>query len=801
MDIPAGALSEDTEITVTVVDDGIPNVPGRTRVSYGYRYSPEALALAQPIRITLPYLEERVPKAMDPSTFDLRRHTSTEAFFQLASPSVRLGEAAVEATSNQLGLFWVTSPQHAAFSKLTLEPEAVLLLVGQTQQYLAKATDNAGNPVDVPLTWTVVPARVATVDATGLVTATSPGNATLTVQAGSYRASALVLVQGPTVGPTTFVHDNPFPTGNDLWGGVAVGGDVFFVGANGTVLSHSTGNEWARRYSAMSVELKAMAGPAADDLVAVGQYGTLGVLLEVKGPSVTPKLTLADSVAPRAVWYDGTHGMAVGDGNDVWVKTAGGWEKASSPSTETLLAVAGNAQGAFATVGNRGSLYRFDPTTRTWDSLFQTQLAVLLASAVFAQPDGSEAWAVGAGKLWHFEAGAWMALNLPATPVVTDLTAVGQVDGKLVIGLESGPEGYLWLYDATAAGAPDGGAADGGSGVLPGWTLVALRGPQVIRGVFSTGAAGYAVGDVGAVWKYAAGAFTEVSSGFYGNVADLAVTGSTVYAAVNECVTPACAARVGKVMQRTGPLTWAPLGAAQPFTTALYSVAVSPQGEVLAGGDSEAFRYDGTAWTAISLDSKYGGPLYDIQVCGTTVWAVGPYGELFSGTPSSLSSPVAMAAGDLRAIHCPTDSDIWVAGDGALMEASGLGQFQPRSSTTLPAGPWLAVWSPGPNEAFAFGSATKGEYWDTAGLNLLSLLGGIVPTSVNGLWGSSIDNLYAVGQTNTPVKSGFAIRFDGALWKAVDSGAEHKVTAIHGASATEIWLGTEGGGLLRGVPP
>ena len=112
-----------------------------------------------------------------------------------------------------------------------------------------------------------------------------------------------------------------------------------------------------------------------------------------------------------------------------------------------------------------------------------------------------------------------------------------------------------------------------------------------------------------------------------------------------------------------------------------------------------------------------------------------------------------------------------------------------------------AVWSPGQGEAFAFGVGRYGTYWNTAELSVIDAPGGILPDVASMMWGSSIDNLYLVGNSVTPTPFGFALRFDGTQWRLVDSGSQRSVTAIDGYSSSEIWLGTEGGGLLHAVPP
>jgi hypothetical protein len=114
---------------------------------------------------------------------------------------------------------------------------------------------------------------------------------------------------------------------------------------------------------------------------------------------------------------------------------------------------------------------------------------------------------------------------------------------------------------------------------------------------------------------------------------------------------------------------------------------------------------------------------------------------------------------------------------------------------------WRAVWSPGPGEAYVFGDARYGAYWNTEELQVIDAPGGFVPDVINGLWGSTVDNLYAVGALTFPIQTGLALRFDGYQWKLVDSGSQRPVMCIDGKAKDEIWLGTTAGGVLHGVPP
>ncbi len=800
LDIPRGAVTAETRIFVTIVDTGVPDVPQRKRISFGYRLSPTSLKFQSPIKLFLPVIDDRVPRAVDPGTFDSRRNVGNEAYTQLpGAKTTRLEEqglTVVEAQTDKLGLFWLTSPSEPNVSRLELTPAEATLQVGGTQQFTAQVVDPTGQTIDATVSWSVAPPRVASVDSKGLLTALDPGTATVTARAGTQSATATVFVLGAASGPSTFVHDNPFPTGNDLWAGaLAPGGlGVVFAGANGTVLARSGTNQWTRLFSSPGLVLKGVGGTTADDAVAVGVTGTTGVLVELKGAATAPTVRVLNSVEPRALWYDGTHGMAVGTGNDVLIRRAGRWETEYSPSFETLLAVAGDGAGSFVTVGSRGSIYKWDPVRKVWDSLYQTQLAVLLTAAAFATPTGLEAWAVGGDKLWHFASGGWTAENLPTSPAFMEANALGLLDGHLVVtGRSTTREGLILTW--RLGGAPDGGGSP--------WASYTLRGPQVGRGVFGGGAAstvGFVVGDFGAVWAWNGAGFTEVSKGFYGDVADLAVVPGDVLAAVNECAGPTCTARLGTVMHQADG-GWEALGGAQPFSDRVWALAARSSSDVVVTTSTTVYRWDGATWAPVAIQGGLAGAVFDLKWCGATLWGAGENGTVYRGTATLFANAGSPSTEDLWALHCPTDQEVWVAGDGFLASRIGGGLWTPRDSDDVQHGPWRAVWGPGGGEAFAFGDARYGVYWDTSRLNALETLGGILPDVVTGLWGSSIDNLYAVGLANFPARFGFALRFDGVQWRLVDSGSQRKVTAIDGRGATDVWVGTEGGGLLRAVPP
>ena len=782
IEIPRGALSAEAQITVTVVDSNIPEVTGRKRISMGYRFSPSSLVFKEPVTISVAYLTDRVPKGVDPATFDVRRWTEVDPYLQLPSPNTLPEFQSVRARTDRLGLFWATSPEKPAVNEVVLTPEEANLRPGETAQFTAQVTDPAGNPLpDVEVKYSLVPARVASVDATGLVTALQPGTATLTAQAGEVTVTAPVRVIGDTVGPTSFIHENPFPTGNNLHGGGMLNGVAFFVGGNGTLLTRSPTNAWTRHFSNPGITLKAAGGGFPAGGVAVGISGTSGVLVEITDATSAPTVKTFPTVEPRALWYDGTHGVAVGQGNDVIMRRNGDWVTVYSPSFETLLDVVGDGQGGFTTVGSRGSLYQYDPATMSWNSLYDTQLNVLLTDAVLANANGSDAWAVGANKLWRFTGAGWTSFNLPATPALDDLTAVGRVDGKIVVAGIGGGDPWLLLYEPLSSS----------------WTTLKLRRGQVIRNIFGDGATAYAVGDVGAVWQYGSGVFTELSSGFYGDVADVYAAPGVAVAVVNECANAGCTSRIGKVLKRSAEGRWEELGA-QVFTGPLFSVAVQSESQIFVGAQGAYYRYDGQAWSApISLGTS--AALLDMTFCGDDLYAVGTAGAWFRGKGALLAqSPLGNL--DLYSVSCQGLGEVWMAGDMSLYRLRANSANYIKDPGVNHAA-WRTVWSPAQGEAYVFGDSRWGVYWNTAHMLVYDAPGGVLPDIISSSWGSSVDNLYAVGYTLSPVAFGYAARFNGGFWNLIDAGSERPVTSIHGSSATDVYLTTRGGGILKGVVP
>ncbi|MFT3707418.1 MAG: Ig-like domain-containing protein [Archangium sp.] len=817
IDVPAGAFTEEQRIFVTIIDTGIPDVPMRKRISLGYRLSPSALVPKQPLTLFLPWVNDRLVAGVDPGTYDMRRQLGTEAYTAL--PGVKTNQMPVpnvEAKTDKLGLFWVTSPAQPNIARLEIDPEEANLRVGDTQQFTGRIVSPTGETIEAPITWSVVPPRVASIDMNGLLTALDPGIATVTARSGMQSTQAKVYVQGTTAGPGTYVHENPFPTGNDLLGGAfaPAGLGTAYAGKNGTVLLEQ-GTQWQRAFSYPGMDLHAVGGTAIDNAVAIGQVNGGGVLVEFKGASAAPAVRVFPPTQISELnflWFDGNHGMGVGVGNEVVIRRNGAWTTEYHPSFEALLSVIGDGAGGFTVVGDLGSIYKWDPVRRVWDSLFDTRLAVKLDAAQLINFATGEAWAVGGNRLWHFVGTGWVPEALPGAPPLVKATSLGVFDSRIFVGgsqrllapLPSSPGVVLVRSEGTVAldgGFDDAGVElDGGFANAASWASFTLRGQQVPRGIFGAGQQGRVVGDFGAVWKWdsMSASFTETSHGFQGNVADIAVTDTDLFAAVNECNDVRCLARHGTVMHRTAT-GYEALGTL-PTTETVWSIVARGDNEVIVTSDTRVWLWNGTMWSEIPTGGL-GGPMLAIEWCGADLWGATATGTVYRGGTTSMQVNSTPAQGPLWSIHCPVAGEIWIAGDQFLASKSGTSSWEQRTSDTVNQAPWQAVWSPGLGEGFAFGDAMFGVYWDTESLVLQDSTGPIGIDVATAMWGNKIDNLYMAGIAKLPGAYGFMLRFDGINWSLVDPGAHRKGTTLTGKSNNEIWLGTEGGGVLKAVPP
>ncbi len=85
-------------------------------------------------------------------------------------------------------------------TSITVSPESAVIQVGATQAFTATATDQNGNPMGVPITWSSSNTGVATISATGVATGVSQGTSTIMASSGTVSRTAgltVSLLSGP----------------------------------------------------------------------------------------------------------------------------------------------------------------------------------------------------------------------------------------------------------------------------------------------------------------------------------------------------------------------------------------------------------------------------------------------------------------------------------------------------------------------------------------------------------------------------------------------------------------------------
>ena len=88
----------------------------------------------------------------------------------------------------------------ASVASVAVSPTSATLVVGETVQLGAQPRDASGQPLGGrAVTWSTDRSAVATVTSTGVVTALSPGMATITASSEGRRGSATIVVRAPSV--------------------------------------------------------------------------------------------------------------------------------------------------------------------------------------------------------------------------------------------------------------------------------------------------------------------------------------------------------------------------------------------------------------------------------------------------------------------------------------------------------------------------------------------------------------------------------------------------------------------------
>ncbi len=263
-----------------------------------------------------------------------------------------------------------------------------------------------------------------------------------------------------------------------------------------------------------------------------------------------------------------------------------------------------------------------------------------------------------------------------------------------------------------------------------------------------------------------------------------------------------------------------------PTSADLYDVWGRSANDIYAVGElGTIIHWNGTAWTTIASQTSAG--LHGVSGNASAVYAVGDGGAIVADRGSGFAVEPSGTTADLRATWATGSLAVAVGAAGTIVENHGAGWTTGRTLATVDL---ASVWGSDVEGFFAVGKAGTVLFYDGAvwrplsvgnqidnGQDFLTVVGitgeevilvgtsdlstyeGATwsPTtlpaqaSINALWGSAPDDVFAVGQ------GGSIFHHDGLSWTAQDSGTTANLNAVAGRAADDVFAVGDGGVILH----
>lgn len=700
---------------------------------------------------------------------------------------------------------------------VAVTPTTASVFIAATQQLAATVSADAGLAQTV--TWRSSNPAVATVSASGLVTAVTVGSATITVLSTvdtTRRATATITVptrpisvaiaqRNVSVNPTTSlaltatVTADPGVSTTLSWSSstpsvatVNAAGVVTGVASGSTLITASSVAD-ASKWDTVTVRVvprlantwtsARIGGALYDDVVAVAPFdGSNAFAINVTGDILRWNGT-AWAVSARGATYgttfyalhasSSTNLIAVGANGAIvrWNGTA--WAAMTSGTTRALYSVfVENATTAYA-VGSGGTILRWNGTA--WAS--ETSGSTLVLNGVWAG-DGV-GYAVGAdGEMLRRTGSAWARVTIPTVETlygVHGLTAANVV----VVGSEgtilrwNGAE-WSTLPSAGLSGgfyAVVGSAANDGRRYVVGDDGVAQIDGNIVSAVVTPYAPrlyGVGLDANGVVW----------TSGQRGAVMRSGTPWTTLNLAPDLLDVWTTAANNAWAVGEFGSIyrwdgtTWT--RQTSPTTATLDAVWAPSATEAYAGGENGTMlRWNGSTWTTMTFPST--GTVYALWgTSGTNIFATTSTGEVlrYNGTVWTVTTTMGSA---LWAVYGFSANDVFVSGENGLAA-----RYNGTVWTTLPApsgGTLAGLYTTGATGLYTVGAnsqgtagvayAWNGSAWSSLGVNSNRIL-----TSI---WGPSLLDLYVTGDVGT------VLHYDGTRWQTMTTGTTDLLWSVSGA--------------------
>ena len=214
--VPAGALSQTTQLTAVATQTAAPAVSGYTALSHLYQFGPDGTAFATPATVTLP-----LPAGAPANSTILWSQAGNPGAYDNANGTV--SGTGISAQVSHFSTAFVAQP-----GSLAISPATATLTAGiGTQAFAATLTNATGT-----ITWTLSPATGsgtlsattgASVTYTPPATVASTETVTLTASAAGLTASATITVNPITVSISPSAKTFTAGTGTQLFTATVTG--------------------------------------------------------------------------------------------------------------------------------------------------------------------------------------------------------------------------------------------------------------------------------------------------------------------------------------------------------------------------------------------------------------------------------------------------------------------------------------------------------------------------------------------------------------------------------------------------
>ena len=618
---------------------------------------------------------------------------------------------------------------------VAIAPRPITLSPNQTQQLTATVTGDAG--INTSVTWSSSSPSVATINATGMVTAVTSGSALITAVsvADPTKQDAITVTVGSTQLATSWstsrlggaLYEDVISTagfGSSAAFAVNVVGDVYrwdgsnwtlsvrgstyggqflavhgssqtnviAVGTNGIVARYD-GASWTSMSSTTTRLLTSVWVEAVGLAYAVGANGTA---LRLSGSSWTSTSTGSPQTL-NGVWSTSGTVFAVGSAGEALRYNGSTWTRLSTPTSETLYGVAGTSASSVVAVGTAGTILRFDGTS--WTTVNNSASSSDLYEVSGSSANGGRMYIASDAGLLQLDAST---VTVPTTPYRPRLYSVS-VDAA----------GTVWT------GGQRGSAMRMASGA---WTTTSLA-PDLLDVSSTSSANAWTVGEFGFIYRWNGSSWTRQPT---------------------------------------------------PTTVTLTTVWGASASDAFAGGESGTMlRFNGSSWntmsvpTSATVTSIWGSSSSD-------VYATTSSGQVlrFNGSAWSIS---ATTANPLWSVYGLASGEVYASGEnGALLRFNGSGW---TSSSPTSSGVLVGLWGSTSSNLLAVGVDASGSVGATFRFNGSSWASQTVGTTrvLTSVWGPTASDVYITGEQGT------MLRFNGTSWQAMSTGTTDLLWSMSGS--------------------